>query len=74
MTEIELKYELFREDILLGQSKYIFSGKALCEIVYPTLNSLEILQNSSKIPGMTPKILENTPNIQKIGSPVKPCV
>ena len=42
------------------------SGKALCEIVYPTLNSLEILQNSSKIPGMTPKILENTPNIQKI--------
>ena len=32
------------------------SGKALCEIVYPTLNSLKILQESSKIPGPTPKI------------------
>ena len=41
------------------------SGKALCEIEYPTLNSLKILQESSKIPRLTPRIQENPPKFLK---------
>ena len=41
------------------------SGKAMCEFEYPTLNSLKILQESSKIPELTPRILENPPKFLK---------